>query len=225
MVLYVIANIPHQGHAPWLSRLLHHTPIDPVDGHRPLPWMTPSLTHAEGIASWTSSGNVSSIRHNTTLSFCPGAIINATSQPYVVGAGEMTTPLCSSFTLDVACPRVFHNALHTGSNSSRDFGLHTFPESILQQLETSHYASWKASFRPPEPAQIGATPLGPLPKNMSIRFGAHRASIYGTTKAAKTMALTAATKTRPASLTPESSCDGKFVPKFWMKSSISSFFE
>jgi hypothetical protein len=27
-------------------------------------------------------------------------------------------------------------------------------------------------------------------KNLSIRFGAHRASIYGTTKAAKTMGLT-----------------------------------
>ena len=115
-------------------------------------------------------------------------------QRYVVGAGEVATPLCSLLTLVVACPKAFHNALHTGSNSSRDFGLHTFPKSILQQFVTSKDASWMASFRPPAPARIGATPQGPLPKNLSIRFGAHRASIYGTTKVAKTMALTAAAK-------------------------------
>ena len=51
-----------------------------------------------------------------------------------------------------------------------------------------------AFFRTPAPAQICATPLEPIPKNLSSRFGAHRASIYGTTKAAKTMALTAAAK-------------------------------
>jgi hypothetical protein len=94
----------------------------------------------------------------------------------------------------VAYPIVFHIALHTGSNSSRDFDLHTFPNSILQHLETAHDASWHASFCPPSPAHIGATPMGPLPKNLSIRLGAHRASIYGTTKAAKTMVLTAAAK-------------------------------
>ena len=132
VISYVIADIPPQGHAPWLSRLLHHTPIDPADGRCPLPWLTPSLTQAEGIVSWTSSGNVHSIRHNTTLSFCPGAIFNGTPQPYVIGAGEVTTPLCSSLALVVACPRVFHNALHTGSNSFKDFNLHTFPKYILQ---------------------------------------------------------------------------------------------
>ena len=98
----MIADIPPKGHAPWLSRLLHHNPIDPTDGHRPLPWLVPSLTRTEGIISWTSSGNVRSIRHNTTLSFCPGAIINGTPQPYVVGAEEVTTPLCSPLTLVVA---------------------------------------------------------------------------------------------------------------------------
>ena len=48
---YVIADIPAQGHAPWLSWLLHHTPIDPADGHRPLPWLTPPLTQAVGTIS------------------------------------------------------------------------------------------------------------------------------------------------------------------------------
>ena len=107
----------------------------------------------------------------------------------------MTTPLRSSLTLSIACPGVFHIAIHTGSNSSKDLGLHTFPKSVLQQLETTDDSSWRVSFRPPAPAHIGATPLGPtIPKKLSIRFGAHRASIYGTTKAAKTVALTAAAK-------------------------------
>ncbi len=47
-----------------------------------------------------------------------------------------------------------------------------------------------ASFRPHQPPRIGTSAPGPIPKNLSIRFGAHRASIYGSTKAAKTMALT-----------------------------------
>ena len=89
---------------------------------------------------------------------------------------------------------MFHIAFHTGSKSSRDFGIHTFPKSVLRQLETSQDASWKTSFCSPAPAQIDAPALGPLPKNLSIRFGAHRASTYGSTKAAKTMALIAAVK-------------------------------
>ncbi len=51
-----------------------------------------------------------------------------------------------------------------------------------------------ASFRPLAPARLATTLLAPLPKNLSIWFRAHRASIYGNTKAAKTMALTAAAK-------------------------------
>jgi hypothetical protein len=137
---------------------------------------------------------VRSIKHNKTLSFCPGAIIDGIPHPYVVGAGEVTSPLCTSLSLSIACPIVFHIALHTGSNSARGIGLHTFPKSVLQQLEAEPETAWKASFRPPAPAQIGATPQGPLPKNLTIRFGQHRVSIYGTTKATKTMALTAAAK-------------------------------
>ena len=61
----------------------------------------------------------------------PWAIINGTQQPYVVGAGEVTSPLCSSLTLSIACPKVVHIAFHIGSNSARDFGLHTFPKFVL----------------------------------------------------------------------------------------------
>jgi hypothetical protein len=44
----VIADVSAHGHAPWLSRLLSHAPIDYADGHRPLPWLTPSITREEG---------------------------------------------------------------------------------------------------------------------------------------------------------------------------------
>jgi hypothetical protein len=73
-------------------------------------------------------------RHNKTLSFCPVGIIDGMPQPYVVGAREVTSPLCPSLTLTIACPIVFHNALQTSSNSARDFGMHTFPKYFLQQL-------------------------------------------------------------------------------------------
>ena len=115
-------------------------------------------------------------------------------KPYVVGDGEVTPPLYSSLTLSIACPIVFHTALYAGLNSARDFSLHTFSKSVLQQLETAPGASWKASFRPLASAHIGSAPLGPLPKKMTIRFGAHRTSIYGTTTSAKTMVLTATAK-------------------------------
>jgi hypothetical protein len=51
-----------------------------------------------------------------------------------------------------------------------------------------------SSFRPLAPTQLGTTLFMPLPKNLPSRFGAHRASIYGSTKAAKTMALIASAK-------------------------------
>ena len=51
-----------------------------------------------------------------------------------------------------------------------------------------------APFRPFAPAHVGDAPLVPLPKNLSLRFGAHRASICNATKASKTTALTASAK-------------------------------
>jgi hypothetical protein len=137
----VIAGRVPQRHAPWLSALIAHSPFDPADGRRPLPWLTPSLTVEGGTIAWTSTGNKRSIGHNTSLSFCPGAILNGKPQPYVVGAGEVTSPLCSSLTLSLACPRVFHSALHSGLNSQRNFGLHTFPKSVLAQLEAAPSAT------------------------------------------------------------------------------------
>jgi len=131
-VLDVITDVTPQGHGPWIRRLLLQTTDDLSDGHRPLPWLTPSLTRADITITWSSSGNVRTLSRNKTLSFCPGSIIDGIPQSFVVGAGEVTSPLCSYISLSVASPRVFHIALHTGSNSSKDFGLHTFPRSILQ---------------------------------------------------------------------------------------------
>lgn len=190
----VIADVTPQGHAPWLARLIKQSPVDTADGYRPLPWLTPSLVKGDDDLAWTSSGNLRSIKRNTTLSFCPGAVIDGQPQPFIVVAGEVTSSLCSSIIVSLSCPRVFHSALHTGSNSMKDFGLHTFPKSVLQQLEAAETAEWMASFRPPSPAHLGEAPLMPLPKNLSLRFGAHRASIYSTTKAAKTAALTTSAK-------------------------------
>ena len=186
----VIAGRPPQGYAPWLQSLLAHSPDDREDGLRPLPWLTPSLTHEGGSIIWNSTGNFRSVGHNTSLSFCPGAVLQGAPQPYLVGAGEGASPLCSTLIMSIACPRVFHSALHTGSNSLRDFGLHTFPKRVLESLEAAPEASWLAPFRLPHSAQMGVPTQGPIPKNLSIRFGAHRASIYGSLKAAKTMALT-----------------------------------
>jgi hypothetical protein len=154
----VIADVASQGHEPWLRRLLLHTTDDLSDGHHPLLWLTPSLTREDGTISWSSSGNVRTLRHNNTLSFCPGASIYGIPQPFVVGVGEVTSPLCSSISLSIAISRVFHNALHMGSNSAKNFGLYTFPKSVLQQLKTAQDAEWMAPFRLPIPAMAVAEP-------------------------------------------------------------------
>ena len=46
-----------------------------------------------------------------------GAIIDGIPRPFVVGAGEVTSPLCFSISLSIASPRVFHSAFSPGSNS------------------------------------------------------------------------------------------------------------
>jgi len=135
------------------------------------------------------------LRHNKTFAFCPGAIIDGIPQPFVRGAGEVTSPLCSSISLSIATPKVFHNALYTGSSSAKNFGLHTFPKFVLFQLKTAQVAAWTALFRLLISALAGAEPThGPLPKNLTIRFGAHHASVYSTTTATKTLALTTSVK-------------------------------
>ena len=133
-VSYAIANIAPQGHAPWLRRLLSSAKEDPAEGARPLPWLTPKLVPEVITLTWISTGNTWTLCPNRNLSFCPGAIIDGESQPFVVASGDMHAHLCQTLLLSIADPRVCHSALHSGSDSLNEFGLNTFPMSALQQL-------------------------------------------------------------------------------------------
>ena len=106
---------------------------------------------------------------------------------------------CNNLLLSIANPRVYHNVLHTGSDSSKEFGLHTFPRSVLQQLAAAPGIQWLSPFnlplRPPSGSAPNATPTRTaIPKNLTLRLGAHRASIYGSSNAAKLAPFTAAAK-------------------------------
>jgi hypothetical protein len=100
-----------------------------------------------------------------------------------------------SILVSIANPRVYHSALHSGSDSTKEFGLHIFPKSVLRLLEAKTESKWFAPLVLPSSSTPG-TPGAPpsLPKNLTIRFGAHRASIYGTSHAAKTTPFTATAK-------------------------------
>jgi len=74
--------------------------------------------------------------------------------------------------------------LHPGSDSSKEFGLHTFPKSVLEQLAAAPGIQWPSPFALPLHPPSGAAPyVAPartaIPKNLPIRFGAHRAFVYG----------------------------------------------
>jgi hypothetical protein len=59
-------------------------------------------------------------------------IFDGSIQSCVVVAGSMNSPFCHSVILfSITNPRVYHSALHTGSDSIKDFGLHIFPKSFL----------------------------------------------------------------------------------------------
>ena len=82
------------------------------------------------------------MRPKKYLSFCPGAIIDGVPQPFVVGLGAKQTHLCNNLLLSIANPRVYHIALHSGSDFSKEYGLHTFPKSALQQLAAAPEMRW-----------------------------------------------------------------------------------
>ncbi len=87
----VIADIAPQGHAPWLRRLLSILMEDLIEGACPLPWLTPTLVPEGLTLTWTSARNTMTLDHNKSLSFCPGAIIDGESAPFVVGLGARHT--------------------------------------------------------------------------------------------------------------------------------------
>ncbi len=101
-------------------------------------------------------------------------------KPYLVGTMAPNSALCRSILISIANPRVFHSALHTCSDTGKEFGLHTFPRLILRQLEANADAKWLEPLSHTPAGGATSTNLGIIPKNFSIRFGAHRDSIYNT---------------------------------------------
>ena len=162
---------------------------------RPLPWLTPALIAEDATLSWSSSGNLRTIRGSTKLSFCPGAIINGIPHPYIIAPGAGNSHTCRAILVSIANPTTYHKALHSGSDSNREFGLHVFPKSVLQQLATAEGVTWPATFLFPSETTT-ATNVGraAYPKNLSLRFGAHRTSVYGNLDTAKNLPFNAAAK-------------------------------
>ncbi len=94
---------------------------------------------------------------------------------------------------------MYNGVLHSGSNSTKEFGLHTFPKSVLQQLAAAPRIQWLSSFAlplhpPSEVAPESAPARSAIPKKMTIRFKAHRASVYGSSAVAKLAPFAAADK-------------------------------
>jgi hypothetical protein len=70
-----------------------------------------------------------------------------------MGSGAKYAHLCQTLLLSIANLRVYHIALHSGSDSLKEFVLHTFLKSILQQLVAALGIPWTSPFtlplRPP----------------------------------------------------------------------------
>jgi len=87
--------------------------------------------------------------------------------------------LCKGIYVSIANPRVFHRALHTGSDAGKEYGLHTFPRTVLRQMGACQSATWLKSFRLVPTSGTASSTAGEIPKNISLRLGAHRDSICG----------------------------------------------
>ena len=111
-------------------------------------------------------------------------------RPHLVGAMAPNSPLCRSILVSIADPSVFHSALHICSDTGKELGLHTFPRSILIQLEMNTNAKWLVPFSLPPAGGATIANTWAIPKNFSIRFGAHRDSIYDTSQVSKSGPLT-----------------------------------
>ena len=161
-------------------------PYDSFESSRPLPWLTPSLTERVAEISYKSANNTLTIKPNRSLSFCPGSVLDGVVQPYLVGTMAPNSGLTLMISISINNPRVFHLALHTCSETGKEFGMHTFPRSILRQLEDCKTDKWLTPFTLPPQGAMTSAAGGALPKNFSTLFGAHRDSIYNSevTKAA-----------------------------------------
>ena len=159
----------------------------------------PNPRRDRSTLTWLSTENTKTLRPNKNLSLCPGAVIVGLPQPFVVDSRAKQTYLCHNLLIPIANPLVYHSILHSGSDSSKEYGLHTFPKSVLQQLIAVPWIQWLTPFALPLHPPSGAAPEAAparteIPKNLTIRFGAHRASVYGSSAAAKTAPFTTSAK-------------------------------
>ena len=99
--------------------------------------------------TWLSAGNTKTLKPNNHLSFCPEGIIDGVPQPFLVGSWAKHTYLCHNLLLSIVNTRVYHSALHSGSDSSKKYGLHTFPKSVLRQLAAAPGIQWLSLFALP----------------------------------------------------------------------------
>ena len=109
------------------------------------------------------------------------------------------THLCQNLLHSIANPRVYKSVLLSGSYYGKVFGLHTFPRSVLRQLATApeiqRLPPFTLPLRLPSGDALEATPARTtIPKNLTIKFGAYRASVYGSLASAKTMPFATAAK-------------------------------
>jgi len=120
------------------------------------------------------------VKTNHTLAFFPRSVLDGQVKPYLVVAMAPNSSICRSILVSIANPRVSHSTLYTSYDAGKEFGLHTFPRSILIQLETNTDAKWVVPFSLPFAGETTSTITWAIPKNFSIRFGAHRDSICDT---------------------------------------------
>ena len=84
---------------------------DLTEGARPLPWLTPTLVPEGLTLTWTSAGNAKSyVRTETSLS---------ARELLLAENWARHTHLCHNLLLSIANPRVYHSALHSGSDSHK----------------------------------------------------------------------------------------------------------
>ena len=70
-----------------------------------------------------------------------------------------------------------------------------FPKSMLHQLASAEGVTWPATFLfPSDTAPLMSGVRVAYPKNLSLKFGAHRASAYGSSATAENAAFNAAAK-------------------------------
>jgi hypothetical protein len=98
------------------------------------------------MVTWKSASHDLTVKANRTLAFCPGSVLAGVVKPYPVGTMAPNSALYRSILVSIANPRVFHSALHTGSDTGKEYCLHTFPRAILRQLDANTDAKWPVPF-------------------------------------------------------------------------------